>query len=206
MAGSFVEADEGVDALDTVLSLVHKGAGGAAAPGGDASEALGPRAPAFFGLRAVRHEDGRPEGPGWAAADAEGEVFVGATEGTGALLRVVGCRRVFADERVERRPAEAGQGRSKKAPPSLFSSLAAQAAQAAARAAGLPPAVRLTVDELLPSRSVAKLKGKKGLANLAIIDFAEPSHDATGAPASKRIVLLCDELRELVEALRSARK
>lgn len=224
-AGSFVEADAGVDALDTVLSLVYKGAGGAAAPGGDASEALGPRTPAFFGMRAVRSEEGRPEGAGWAAADADGEVFVGAAEGTGSLLRVVGCRRVFADERVERRvaiftrrwacflrvqvgdgPELEGAGTGKKPPPSLFSSLAAQAAQAAARAAGLPPAVRLSVDELLPSRSVAKLKGKKGLANLAIVDFAEPSHDATGAPASKRIVLLCDELRELVEALRSSRK
>ncbi|KAA0156397.1 hypothetical protein FNF29_01189 [Cafeteria roenbergensis] len=201
--------------------------GGAAAPGGDASEALGPREPAFFGLRAVRVEDGRPDGPGWAAADAEGEVFLGAAKATGALLRVVGCRRVFADERVERRvaiftrrwacflrvrvgdgPVAAGpeEGRGAPAAASLFSSLAAQATQAAARAAGLAPAVRLEVDELLPSQSVSKLKGKKGLANLAIIDFAEPSHDAAGAPASKRIVLLCDELRELVEALRSARK
>jgi len=222
---SFAAADEAADLLDTRLSLVFKGARAAASPEGDPGVALGKRGAGFYSMRLVKVAEMDGEGVHrGAVVDADGEWCALPADGLETMARVIGCRRVFADKRVERRvllltrrwvcllvPIE-GPGAPEPAPAAapkprgLLSSLASRAMKAAAQVVSLQPQIHFQLDEVASLACLRKMGGKKGVADLAILDLHEPAHNAEGAAASQRLVLLCDDVKELVAGVRDFRK
>ena len=65
--------------------------------------------------------------------------------------------------------------------------------------------MRLSLRELAPARALKQLSGKKGVRELAILRFGRRVRDGCGKEVADRVVVLCDDVKELVGAMKSLR-
>lgn len=226
VGSSFADASADVDVLDSRLAAAFAGSGPSSARPGEAPA----EAAAHFHLEADPVDKSSGEAlvvpAGCAVVGSERQWLLRPRVGAETLIRLVGCRRVFADKSVVRRVVlltpkwlclldavqpgseeASASSRDNPAGSSLFGGWARRAMSIASSALDRRGAtVRLRIDLVFPASALKKLGGKKGVTDLAIMELTVPAHDGMGSPSTSRVVLLCDAIRDLVSAIRASRR